>query len=145
MALESDMMHVSMCHCSQQHSPQRATKQKLFFLLFDLPAVVDMSFGTVEIAISFMGSDIFSKSDDLCSKTACPVRKGPTEISLVELLPPIAPPVSGPVRNLAAALKWMQVFLFVTIPMPRVTTACECEPEATTGASSCASKLILSW
>ncbi len=56
-----------------------------------------MSSGTVEIAISFMGTDIFSKSDDLCTKTACPVRKGPTEITLVELLPPIAPPVSGPV------------------------------------------------
>ncbi|GAX80841.1 hypothetical protein CEUSTIGMA_g8276.t1 [Chlamydomonas eustigma] len=48
--------------------------------------------GTVDITISFAGVDIFSKSDDLCDKAACPILKGPTKVTLVELLPPIAPP-----------------------------------------------------
>ena len=64
----------------------------------------DVLQGTVEIAVSFMGLPIFSQSEDLCSKTACPVAAGPINITLVELLPPIAPPVSrGPLAVAAAA------------------------------------------
>lgn len=53
-----------------------------------------MPSGSVDITISFMGIQIFSKSEDLCSKTACPIKPGDLEIVLVEDLPPIAPPVS---------------------------------------------------
>ena len=40
-----------------------------------------------------MGVDIFSKTEDLCAKAACPIKAGPAVITLVEALPPIAPPV----------------------------------------------------
>ena len=54
---------------------------------------IDILSGTVEIAIAFMGVDIFSKTEDLCAKAACPIKAGPAVITLVEALPPIAPPV----------------------------------------------------
>ncbi|GFH27586.1 ML domain-containing protein, partial [Haematococcus lacustris] len=38
------------------------------------------------------GIQIYSESQDLCSKTACPVPPGPVTINIVEDLPPIAPP-----------------------------------------------------
>ncbi|KAJ9527605.1 hypothetical protein QJQ45_025877 [Haematococcus lacustris] len=50
--------------------------------------------GAVEIQVSFSGIQIYSESQDLCSKTACPVPPGPVTINIVEDLPPIAPPVS---------------------------------------------------
>ena len=56
-------------------------------------AGIDVSSGTVEIAIAFMGVDIFSKTEDLCAKASCPIKAGPAVITLVEALPPIAPPV----------------------------------------------------
>ncbi len=46
------------------------------------------------MVVSFSGLPIYSSSSDLCSKTACPVPAGPITITLVEALPPIAPPVS---------------------------------------------------
>ncbi|GFH26174.1 ML domain-containing protein [Haematococcus lacustris] len=48
--------------------------------------------GAVEIQVSFSGIQIYSESQDLCSKTACPVPPGPVTINIVEDLPPIAPP-----------------------------------------------------
>lgn len=33
------------------------------------------------------------QTEDLCAKTACPVMPGPITVTLVEALPPIAPPV----------------------------------------------------
>ena len=61
-----------------------------------IPSGLDLiASGTVDISISFSGVDIFSKTEDLCLKTTCPIAKGPTEITLIEALPPIAPPVRG--------------------------------------------------
>lgn len=55
----------------------------------------DVAGGTVEINVSFMGMPIYTQQEDLCSKTSCPVPSGPISITLVEYLPPIAPPVGA--------------------------------------------------
>eukprot|EP00955_Chlamydomonas_euryale_P034414 349785-Chlamydomonas_euryale.AAC.7 len=49
--------------------------------------------GTVDMTIQFGGVDIFANSEDLCQKATCPIQQGPVKITLVEYLPPIAPPV----------------------------------------------------
>eukprot|EP00195_Chlamydomonas_chlamydogama_P005491 CAMPEP_0202895774 /NCGR_PEP_ID=MMETSP1392-20130828/4910_1 /ASSEMBLY_ACC=CAM_ASM_000868 /TAXON_ID=225041 /ORGANISM="Chlamydomonas chlamydogama, Strain SAG 11-48b" /LENGTH=157 /DNA_ID=CAMNT_0049580903 /DNA_START=131 /DNA_END=604 /DNA_ORIENTATION=- len=59
--------------------------------------------GAVEIDVSYLGVQIFSKSEDLCEKTTCPVPKGNIEIVLVEDLPPIAPPGDYSLRVLATS------------------------------------------
>ncbi|GFR48720.1 hypothetical protein Agub_g10677 [Astrephomene gubernaculifera] len=48
--------------------------------------------GTVDMVVSLSGIPIFTQSLDLCTKTTCPVAPGPISITLVEALPPIAPP-----------------------------------------------------
>eukprot|EP00197_Chlamydomonas_leiostraca_P008008 CAMPEP_0202866060 /NCGR_PEP_ID=MMETSP1391-20130828/7155_1 /ASSEMBLY_ACC=CAM_ASM_000867 /TAXON_ID=1034604 /ORGANISM="Chlamydomonas leiostraca, Strain SAG 11-49" /LENGTH=164 /DNA_ID=CAMNT_0049545973 /DNA_START=35 /DNA_END=529 /DNA_ORIENTATION=+ len=48
--------------------------------------------GSVDIEVSFSGVQIYSQSEDLCAKTKCPVAPGPVAVTIVELLPPIAPP-----------------------------------------------------
>lgn len=77
-------------HLLDEGSPIRSTAH------FTLRAMsgIEVPSGSVDITISFMGIQIFSKSEDLCSKTACPIKPGDLEIVLVEDLPPIAPPVS---------------------------------------------------
>ncbi|KXZ50044.1 hypothetical protein GPECTOR_18g25 [Gonium pectorale] len=48
--------------------------------------------GTVDMTVSFSGLPIYSQQFDLCTKTKCPVAPGPITLTLVEALPPIAPP-----------------------------------------------------
>lgn len=57
-------------------------------------AVHDVQSGSISIDVSFMGTQIYEEVDDLCGKTACPIKTGPIEISYIQDLPPIAPPVS---------------------------------------------------
>ncbi|KAG2487052.1 hypothetical protein HYH03_014298 [Edaphochlamys debaryana] len=52
----------------------------------------DLQGGSVDMTVSFSGLPIYSSSSDLCSKTTCPVPAGPIALTLVEALPPIAPP-----------------------------------------------------
>lgn len=55
-------------------------------------AVHDVQSGSISIDVSFMGTQIYEEVDDLCGKTACPIKTGPIEISYIQDLPPIAPP-----------------------------------------------------
>ncbi|KAG2427647.1 hypothetical protein HXX76_012297 [Chlamydomonas incerta] len=48
--------------------------------------------GSVDMTVSFSGLPIYSSSSDLCTKTTCPVPAGPISLTIVQLLPPIAPP-----------------------------------------------------
>ncbi|KAF5840745.1 hypothetical protein DUNSADRAFT_15603 [Dunaliella salina] len=54
----------------------------------------DVTGGAVGIEVSFSGVPIFATSEDLCNKFAgaCPRPAGPVDITIVEALPPIAPP-----------------------------------------------------
>mmetsp|Transcript_2590 Transcript_2590/g.5939 ORF Transcript_2590/g.5939 Transcript_2590/m.5939 type:complete len:171 (-) Transcript_2590:497-1009(-) len=54
----------------------------------------DVTGGSVGIEVSFSGVPIFATSEDLCAKFAgaCPRPAGPVDITIVEALPPIAPP-----------------------------------------------------
>jgi hypothetical protein len=58
------------------------------------PAVHDVPSGLISINVSFAGTQIYEEVDDLCSKTTCPIKTGPLDITYVQDLPPIAPPVS---------------------------------------------------
>eukprot|EP00198_Chlamydomonas_reinhardtii_P011890 XP_001701227.1 predicted protein [Chlamydomonas reinhardtii] len=48
--------------------------------------------GSVDMTVSFSGLPIYSSTSDLCTKTTCPVPAGPIAITIVQVLPPIAPP-----------------------------------------------------
>jgi hypothetical protein len=56
--------------------------------------VHDVPSGLISINVSFAGTQIYEEVDDLCSKTTCPIKTGPLDITYVQDLPPIAPPVS---------------------------------------------------
>lgn len=71
-------------------------KAQQVFPVNPLLAADTVTSGTVEMTITFMGVDIWTNSEDLCTKTTCPLQKGPVTITLVENLPPIAPPVRTP-------------------------------------------------
>ncbi len=58
-------------------------------------AVHDVQAGTISINVTFAGTQIYEEVDDLCSKTSCPIQKGPLNIEYLQELPPIAPPVCG--------------------------------------------------
>lgn len=55
-------------------------------------AVHDVPSGLISINVSFAGTQIYEEVDDLCSKTTCPIKTGPLDITYVQDLPPIAPP-----------------------------------------------------
>lgn len=57
------------------------------------PAVHDVPSGLISINVSFAGTQIYEEVDDLCSKTTCPIKTGPLDITYEQDLPPIAPPV----------------------------------------------------
>lgn len=56
----------------------------------------DVPSGLISINVSFAGTQIYEEVDDLCSKTTCPIKTGPIDITYVQDLPPIAPPVRTP-------------------------------------------------
>ncbi|KAK9849124.1 hypothetical protein WJX84_009227 [Apatococcus fuscideae] len=53
---------------------------------------IDVSAGTLSLAVAFMGFPIWSETKDLCERTQCPVKKGPVELAVQEYLPPLTPP-----------------------------------------------------
>ncbi|KAF8069539.1 npc-2 [Scenedesmus sp. PABB004] len=55
-------------------------------------AVHDVPHGLISINVSFADTQIYEEVDDLCSKTSCPIKTGPIDITYVQDLPPIAPP-----------------------------------------------------
>eukprot|EP00877_Chromochloris_zofingiensis_P009375 jgi/Chrzof1/4691/Cz14g23010.t1 len=55
-------------------------------------AVHDVPSGSISIDVTFAGTQIYEEVDDLCSKTSCPIKTGPIDITYVQDLPPIAPP-----------------------------------------------------
>lgn len=63
----------------------------------------DVASGGISMSVSFIGVPIYEGSDDLCAKTACPIKPGPIEINYLQELPPIAPPVSVVVWGCACA------------------------------------------
>lgn len=54
--------------------------------------------GSLDISVQFQGMDIYQESKDLCSRTTCPITKGPISIAYSQDLPPIAPPGDYEVR-----------------------------------------------
>eukprot|EP00199_Chlamydomonas_sp_CCMP681_P003575 CAMPEP_0119115728 /NCGR_PEP_ID=MMETSP1180-20130426/51900_1 /TAXON_ID=3052 ORGANISM="Chlamydomonas cf sp, Strain CCMP681" /NCGR_SAMPLE_ID=MMETSP1180 /ASSEMBLY_ACC=CAM_ASM_000741 /LENGTH=183 /DNA_ID=CAMNT_0007104817 /DNA_START=55 /DNA_END=606 /DNA_ORIENTATION=- len=90
--------------------------------------------GTVDIQVSFSGVEIFATSEDLCAKTSCPVAPGEVLVTLVEALPPIAPPGEYGLRltgrdNAGAELMCLEVVFELVLPSsahvdnaPRVVT-----------------------
>mmetsp|Transcript_23477 Transcript_23477/g.69755 ORF Transcript_23477/g.69755 Transcript_23477/m.69755 type:complete len:158 (-) Transcript_23477:207-680(-) len=62
------------------------------FSIFGSSSAPTIASGTVDMTIQFGGVDIFANSEDLCQKATCPIQQGPVKITLVEYLPPIAPP-----------------------------------------------------
>ena len=56
-------------------------------------ADVEIGSGSLDISVAYHGFPIYSQSQDLCDKTACPVKKGPVKVALEEPFPIITPPV----------------------------------------------------
>jgi hypothetical protein len=74
-----------------------------WYLCITTCAVHDVPSGLISINVSFAGTQIYEEVDDLCSKTSCPIKTGPLDITYVQDLPPIAPPVS----SCDSSLQWM--------------------------------------
>lgn len=54
-----------------------------------------MQSGFISIDVAYEGTQIYEEVDDLCGKTSCPIKTGPIDITYIQDLPPIAPPVSS--------------------------------------------------
>lgn len=59
----------------------------------------DVPAGRISINVSYAGTPIYEEDDDLCTKAACPIKTGPIEITYLQELPPIAPPVRACIRG----------------------------------------------
>ncbi|EIE19635.1 hypothetical protein COCSUDRAFT_54568 [Coccomyxa subellipsoidea C-169] len=64
----------------------------------DATADVEIGSGSLDISVAYHGFPIYSQSQDLCEKTACPVKKGPVIVALEEPFPIITPPGPYTVR-----------------------------------------------
>eukprot|EP00798_Chlamydomonas_sp_ICE-L_P016883 gene16883-23158_t len=86
--------------------PARRTSVKNVVLLPDPPVIgspatfsvtaeiagAEIPHGAVDITVSYGGVDIYSMEEDLCTKTSCPIMPGSFTMTIIEDLPPIAPP-----------------------------------------------------
>jgi hypothetical protein len=73
--------------------------------------VHDVPSGLISINVSFAGTQIYEEVDELCSKTTCPIKTGPLDITYEQDLPPIAPPVSCLNRSSGLMLVQLHVAL----------------------------------
>jgi hypothetical protein len=76
-------------------------------------AVHDVQSGTIDISVTFAGTEIYTEQDDLCSKTNCPIKTGPLNIKYVQDLPPIAPPGEYDVKVVAKSTQGEELMCVV--------------------------------
>lgn len=54
----------------------------------------DVAGGSVQMIVHYVGMPIWTQTDDLCDKAACPIKEGPVEVKYTQPFPVITPPGS---------------------------------------------------
>ena len=74
---------------------------------------VATSKGNVEVYVKYRGVLVYQETEDLCTRTTCPVKEGELTLTTEQKLPPVAPPVRFPPPAPAAGRpSWADSFAF---------------------------------